>query len=185
MKADETEDETFQILHQVVEHAKTFRVPETQSNFKSYNPSISHKYSASTFTTAGYSTHFDWLTSIKEPILEVVNEMCSSPMTISSSCENWDKNRKVDLKVSKMILVKFNNAELSYGSARVNVTKQTCLPTLSGGGHSASSSLVISLSSMILFSSSITLLCTYAWVGTEETDGPGHTCLELCHTFIT
>lgn len=40
----------------------------------------------------------------------------------------------------------------------------TCLPTLSGGGHSASSSLVISLSSMTRFSSSITLLCTYAWL---------------------
>lgn len=39
---------------------------------------------------------------------------------------------------------------------------QTCLPTLSGGGHRASSSFVISLSSMILFSSSITLLWTYA-----------------------
>ncbi len=29
--------------------------------------------------------YLDWLTSIKDPILEVVNEMCSSPMTISSS----------------------------------------------------------------------------------------------------
>ena len=36
----------------------------------------------------------------------------------------------------------------------------TCRPTRSGGGHKASSSLVISLSSIILFSSSITLLCT-------------------------
>lgn len=29
--------------------------------------------------------YLDWLTSIKDPIFEVVNEMCSSPMTISSS----------------------------------------------------------------------------------------------------
>uniref|UniRef100_A0A0E9PZI0 Uncharacterized protein n=1 Tax=Anguilla anguilla TaxID=7936 RepID=A0A0E9PZI0_ANGAN len=38
----------------------------------------------------------------------------------------------------------------------------SCLPTRSGGGQSASSSFVISLSSIILFNSSVTLLCTYA-----------------------
>ena len=32
-------------------------------------------------------TYLHWLTSIREPILEVVNEMCCSPMTISSSCK--------------------------------------------------------------------------------------------------
>lgn len=30
-------------------------------------------------------TYLDWLTSIREPIFDVVKEMCSSPMTISSS----------------------------------------------------------------------------------------------------
>lgn len=29
--------------------------------------------------------YLDWLTSIREPIFDVVKEMCSSPMTISSS----------------------------------------------------------------------------------------------------
>lgn len=38
------------------------------------------------FELSVFLTHFDWFTSIKEPILEVVNEMCSSPMTISNSC---------------------------------------------------------------------------------------------------
>jgi len=39
-------------------------------------------------------TYLLWFTSTSDPILDVVNEMCSSPMTISSSCEKMKPNMK-------------------------------------------------------------------------------------------
>lgn len=38
-------------------------------------------------------TYLLWLTSTKDPILDVVNEMCSSPMTISNSLRKKKKKR--------------------------------------------------------------------------------------------
>lgn len=41
-------------------------------------------------------TYLDWLTSISEPIFDVVKEMCSSPMTISSSWKHEKKSVKLN-----------------------------------------------------------------------------------------
>ena len=65
-----------------------------------HSTAITRHISPSRSSSPGPVSYFELLTSTREPILEVVNEMCSSPMTISSS---WR-------------------------------------PTLSGCGHSASSS---------------------------------------------
>ena len=54
-------------------------------------------------------------------------------------------------------------------SCRIVIRGLTCRPTRSGGGHSVSSSCMISESWMIRFSSSNTLLCTYAC--TRSTSG--------------
>lgn len=35
VQANQTEDETFQVLHQVVEHTKTFRIPDRQQHVSS------------------------------------------------------------------------------------------------------------------------------------------------------
>ena len=39
------------------------------------------------FIQANINTYLHWLTSMREPILDVVNEICWSPITISSSCK--------------------------------------------------------------------------------------------------
>lgn len=82
VEPNQAEDETFQILDQVVKHTESFRIPEMKQNSSSSAPPDHNTWTVTLFPS---ETHFDWLTSIKEPILEVVNEMCSSPMTISNS----------------------------------------------------------------------------------------------------
>lgn len=75
---------------------------------KKINKMKTMPFSCAIVANYGWSTHFDWLTSIKEPILEVVNEMCSSPMTISSSYElkEWNKSRWVIVRLQTKALTK-------------------------------------------------------------------------------
>lgn len=59
---------------------------------RSQSVEMYRSHTVTNYTLMNY-THLDWLTSIRDPILEVVNEICSSPMTISSS-----QRRKIMLK---------------------------------------------------------------------------------------
>ena len=85
------------------------------------------------------STYLHWLTSTRDPILEVVNEICWLSITISSSCRKIRKfwyriETNIDVGV---ILIKVS---LTFHKLQKN---PTCLPTRSGCGQRVSSSFSI------------------------------------------
>ena len=62
-------------------------------------------------------THLHWLTSTREPILDVVKEICWSPMTISSSCRATRTQSRVWHQCLQYIQV----VSLLHNAAKCNV----------------------------------------------------------------
>lgn len=69
---------------------------------KSWNWEKAHRFVFSWKIKTDLFTHLLWLTSTRDPIFDVVKDMCSSPMTISNSWKNTAKIlRLIAHKVSR------------------------------------------------------------------------------------